>query len=74
MEKNIYNLSKEFIEFYDSLEDTLDTACMKAKSENNADIMQKLTDLADASRFIMSDLLDFNNILDEIKSYLKPNE
>lgn len=74
MNKNVYEISKEFIEFYDSLEDTLDTACTKAKSENNADIMQKLTDLADASRFIMSDLLDFNNILDEIKSYLKPNE
>ena len=74
MNKNIYDLSKEFIEFYDSLEDTLDTACMKAKSENNADVMQKLTDLADTSRFIMADLLDFNNTLDEIKSYLKPQD
>lgn len=74
MNKNIYELSKEFIEFYDSLEDTLDTACEKAKKEGNADVMQKLTDLADSSRFIMADLLDFNNTLDEIKSYLKPQE
>lgn len=74
MEKNIYNISKEFIEYYDSLEDTLDTACEKAKEEGNADIMQKLTDLADSSRFIMSDMLDFDNILTEIKQYLKPTE
>lgn len=71
MNKNIYSISKDFIEFYDSLEDTLDTACKKAKAEGNADIMQKLTDLADSSRFIMSDMLDFDNILTEIKQYLK---
>ena len=74
MEKNIYNISKEFIEFYDGLEGTLNTACVKAKNEGNADIMQKLTDLADSSRFIMADLLDFDNILTEIKEYLKPTE
>jgi hypothetical protein len=74
MEKNIYNISKEFIEYYDSLEDTLNTDCTKAKDEGNADIMQKLTDLADSSRFIMADLLDFDNILTEIKEYLKPQE
>lgn len=74
MEKNIYNISKEFIEFYDSLEDTLDTACEKAKTEGNADIMQKVTDLADSSRFIMADILDFDNILTEIKQYLKPQD
>lgn len=74
MEKNIYNISKEFIEFYDGLEDTLDTACKKANAEGNADVMQKLTDLADSSRFIMADLLDFDNILTEIKEYLKPQE
>lgn len=72
MEKNIYNISKEFIEFYDSLEDTLNTACKKAKEETNADVMQKITDLADTSRFIMSDFLQFNELLDEIKNYLKP--
>ena len=74
MEKNIYNISKEFIEFYDGLEDTLDTACEKAKVEGNADIMQKVADLADSSRFIMADLLDFDNILTEIKQYLKPQD
>jgi hypothetical protein len=74
MEKNIYNLSKEFIEIYDGLEPMLDAACTKAKTEVNADIMQKLTDLADTSRFIMSDFLQFNEILEEIKLYLKPNE
>ena len=74
MEKNIYNISKEFIEYYDSLEDTLNTACVKAKDECNADVMQKLTDLADSSRFIMADLLDFDNILTEIKQYLKPQD
>ena len=74
MNKNIYSISKDFIEFYDSLEDTLNTACVKAKNEGNADIMQKLTDLADSSRFIMADLLDFDNILTEIKEYLKPTE
>lgn len=74
MEKNIYNISKEFIEYYDSLEDTLDTACTKAKADGNADVMQKLTDLADSSRFIMADLLDFDNILTEIKQYLKPKD
>lgn len=74
MNKNIYSISKDFIEFYDSLEDTLDTACKKAKEEGNADIMQKLTDLADTSRFIMADMLDFDNILTEIKQYLKPQD
>lgn len=74
MEKNIYNISKEFIEFYDGLEDTLDTACEKAKAEGNADIMQKVANLADSSRFIMADLLDFDNILTEIKQYLKPQD
>lgn len=74
MNKNIYSISKDFIEFYDSLEDTLDTACEKAKAEGNADIMQKLTDLADSSRFIMADMLDFDNILTEIREYLKPTE
>ena len=74
MNKNIYSISKDFIEFYDSLEDTLDTACNKAKEEGNADIMQKLTDLADTSRFIMADMLDFDNILTEIREYLKPQD
>ena len=74
MNKNIYSISKDFIEFYDSLEDTLNTACVRAKAEGNADVMQKLTDLADSSRFIMSDMLDFDNILTEIKEYLKPTE
>lgn len=74
MEKNIYNLSKEFIDFYDGLEPMLDAACKKAKEETNADIMQKLTDLADTSRFVMSDFLQFNEILEEIKLYLKPEE
>lgn len=74
MEKNIYNLSKEFIEFYDELEPLLDTACKKAKTETNADIMQKITDLADTSRFIMADFLQFNEILEEIKTYLKPED
>lgn len=72
MEKNIYNISKEFIKYYDSLEDTLNTACVRAKAEGNADVMQNLTDLAESSRFIMADLLDFDNILTEIKQYLKP--
>lgn len=74
MEKSIYDLSKEFIKIYDELEPSLDAACMKAKKEGNADIMQKLTDLADTSRFVMADLLDFNNTLDEIKNYLKPED
>ena len=74
MNKNVYEISKEFIEFYDSLEPTLDTACKKAKAESNADIMQKITDLADTSRFIMADFLQFNQILEEIKTYLKPND
>lgn len=74
MEKNIYKMSKEFIEFYDSLEPTLDAACNKAKEEVNADMMQKITDLADTSRFIMADYLQFNEILEEIKLYLKPND
>ena len=72
MNKNIYDLSKEFIEFYDGLEPMLDTACKRAKEETNADIMQKVTDLADTSRFIMADFLQFNELLDEIKNYLKP--
>ena len=72
MNKNIYDLSKEFINLYDELEPILDTACKKAKEEGNADVMQQLTDLADTSRFVMADLLDFNNTLDEIKNYLKP--
>lgn len=72
MNKGIYDLSKEFIEYYDSLEPMLDAACSKAKKETNADIMQKLTDIADTSRFIMADYLQFNEILEEIKSYLKP--
>lgn len=74
MNKNVYDLSKDFIEIYDSLEDKLDTACNKAKAEGNADIMQKLTDLADSSRFVLADLMDFSNILDEINEYLKPTE
>lgn len=74
MNKNIYEISKEFIKMYDELEPLLDTACTKAKKEGNADVMQKLTDLADTSRFVMADLLDFNNTLDEIKNYLKPEE
>lgn len=74
MNKNIYELSKEFINLYDSLEDLLNTACEKAKKESNADMLQKITDLADTSRFIMADFLDFNNTLDEIKEYLKPTE
>lgn len=74
MNKNIYELSKEFIEFYDELEPMLDTACKRAKEETNADVMQKLTDLADTSRFIMADFLQFNEILEEIKNYLKPEE
>lgn len=74
MNKNLYEISKMFIEFYDSIEGKLDTACEKAKKENNADIMQRLTDLADSSRFIMSDILDFNNTLDDIENYLKPKE
>ena len=74
MNKNIYSISKDFIDFYDSLEATLDTACKKAKEEGNADIMQKLTDLADSSRFVLADLMDFSNILDEINEYLKPTE
>ena len=74
MNKNLYNISESFIKFYDSLENKLDTACRKAKAENNADIMQRLTDLADSSRFIMSDILDFSNILDDINEYLKPED
>lgn len=74
MNKNLYDISKMFIEFYDSIEDKLDAACDRAKKENNADIMQRLTDLADSSRFIMSDILDFNNTLDDIENYLKPKE
>ena len=74
MNKNVYDLSKDFIEIYDSLEDKLNTACVKAKEEGNADIMQKLTDLADSSRFVLADLMDFSNILDEINEYLKPTE
>lgn len=74
MNKNIYDLSKEFINFYDELEPMLDTACKRAKAETNADIMQKVTDLADTSRFIMADFLQFNELLDEIKNYLKPEE
>ena len=74
MEKNIYDLSKEFINYYDGLEPLLDSACIKAKAETNADIMQKITDLADTSRFIMADFLQFNEILEEIRSYLKPND
>ena len=42
MNKNIYDLSKEFIEFYDSLEPMLDTACKRAKEETNADITLSL--------------------------------
>lgn len=71
MEKPIYDLSKEFLRIYDESEPTLDAACRKAKMEGNADIMQKLTDLADSSRFVMADLLDFSNTFDEIKEYLK---
>jgi methylaspartate ammonia-lyase len=74
MNKNLYDISKMFIDFYDSIEDRLDIACKKAKEENNADIMQRLTDLADSSRFIMSDILDFNNTLDDIENFLKPKE
>ena len=74
MNKNIYSISKDFIEFYDNLEDTLIAACKKAKEEGNADILQKLTDLADTSRFVMADMLDFDNILTEIREYLKPQE
>ena len=74
MNKNVYEISKEFSEFDDSLESTLDTACKKAKEESNADVMQKITDLADTSRFIMADFLQFNQILEEIKTYLKPND
>lgn len=73
MIKNIYDLSKLFIEYYDEQEDMLNTACEKAKAESNADIMQKITDLADTSRFIMSDFLQFNEIMEEIKTYLKPD-
>lgn len=72
MEKNIYEISKDFNNFYESLENKLNTACEKAKKENNADIMQKLTDLADTSRFIFADFLQFNEILEEINNYLKP--
>lgn len=74
MNKNLYDISKMFIDFYDSIEDKLNAACIKAKKENNADIMQRLTDLADSSRFIMSDILDFNNTLDDIENFLKPKE
>ena len=74
MYKDIYELSKGFIEIYDGLEDKLDTACRKAKAEGNADIMQRLTDLADTSRFVLADLMDFSNILDEVDDYLKPEE
>ena len=74
MNKNLYDISKSFIEFYDSLENRVDAACRKAKAENNADILQRITDLADSSRFVMSDILDFNNYLDEIEEFLKPNE
>jgi methylaspartate ammonia-lyase len=74
MNKNLYDISKMFIDFYDSIEDKLNAACKKAKEENNADIMQRLTDLADSSRFIMSDILDFNNTLDDIENFLKPKE
>ena len=74
MNKNLYDISKDFIKFYDSLENKLDTACKKAKEENNAEIMQRLTDLADTSRFVMADILDFNNCLDEINNYLNPSQ
>lgn len=74
MEKNIYNISKEFNEYYESLEEVLDTACMKAKKESNADIMQKIVDLSDTSRFIFADFLQFNELLEDIKKYLKPEE
>ena len=74
MEKNIYNISKEFNEYYESLEEVLNTACMKAKKESNADIMQKIVDLSDTSRFIFADFLQFNELLEDIKKYLKPEE
>lgn len=74
MIKNIYDISKNFNEFYESLEDLLNTACEKAKKDGNADIMQKIVDLSDTSRFIFADFLQFNELLEDVKNYLKPQE
>lgn len=73
MDKNIYDLSKEFNEFYKGLEGLLNSACEKAKLQSDADIMQKIVDLSDTSRFIMTDFLQFNELLEDIKNYLKPS-
>ena len=71
MDDKLYNVLKLFEEFHESLEDILDTACRKAKTENNADLMQKLTDLNDTARFIEADLNDYSDILNTIKEMLK---
>ena len=71
MEDKLYDVLKCFEDFHESLEDMLDTACRKAKTENNADLMQKLTDLEDTARFIEADLGDYSEILNTIKEMLK---
>lgn len=73
MEKNISYISKEFIEFYASLEELLNKACTKAKGDNNADMMQKLTDLYDTAKFITTDFIEFDNILRDINTYVNPD-
>lgn len=73
MEKNISYISKEFIEFYASLEEVLNKACIKAKSDNNADMLQKITDLYDTAKFISTDLIEFDNILRDVNTYVNPD-
>lgn len=73
MEKNISYISKEFIEFYASLEELLNKACIKAKADNNADMLQKITDLYDTAKFISTDFIEFDNILRDISTYVIPD-
>lgn len=70
------DILKEFNEYYMSLEKLLNEACVKANSECNADMLQRIVDLHETARFIFTDFDEFSNILSEIDFYMadKNNE
>lgn len=64
------DISKEFSDYYLSLEKLLNEACVKANSECNADMLQRIVDLHETAKFIFTDFDEFTNILAEIDFYM----
>ena len=70
----VSRLLTDFNQYYTSLEKLLNEACVKANSECNADVLQRIADLHDTAKFIVSDFGEFEATLDEITDYMSKHK